>query len=58
MAEGDDTVVVPHTQSEEYSYLSSLLRQTKSANSDLKGQLQLQMIRGNRQPCQLEKVGV
>ena len=41
--EGDDTVVVPHTQSEEYSYLSSLLRQTKSANNDLRGQLQLQM---------------
>ena len=43
LVEGEDTVVVPHTQSEEYSYLSSLLRQTKSNNSDLKGQLQLQM---------------
>ena len=43
LVEGEDTVVVPHTQSEEYSYLSSLLRQTKSNNTDLKGQLQLQM---------------
>ena len=43
LEEGDDTGVVPHTQSSEYSYLSDLLKQTKSANNDLKSQLQLQM---------------
>ena len=43
--EGDseDQTFVPHTQSDEYSYLSTLLKQTKEANTDLKKQLQLQM---------------
>ena len=44
--EDETTSVVPHTQSEEYSYLSSLLQQTKEANTDLKKQLQLQMRQG------------
>ena len=41
--DNEDTSVVPHTQSDEYSYLSSLLRQTKESNADLKKQLQLQL---------------
>ena len=38
----NETVLVPHTQSEEYSYLSSLLADTQKSNEELKKQLQEQ----------------
>ena len=40
--ESDDTVVVPHTQSDEYNYLSTLLTNTQKSNEELKKQLQEQ----------------
>ena len=36
----DSTVVVPHTQSDEYSYLSTLLADTQRTNAQLQKQLQ------------------
>ena len=38
----DDTIVVPHTQSDEYTYLSTLLTDTQNNNKELKKQLQEQ----------------
>lgn len=38
----DTTVLVPHTQSQEYTYLSSLLSDTQNSNRELKKQLQEQ----------------
>ena len=38
----NETVMVPHTQSEEYSYLSSLLTNTQRSNEELKQQLKEQ----------------
>ena len=35
----NETVLVPHTQSDEYSYLSSLLADTQRSNEELKQQL-------------------
>merc|ERR1719450_1011735 len=40
--ESDDTMVIPHTQSDEYSYLSTLLTNTQKSNGELKKQLQEQ----------------
>ena len=40
--ESDETIVVPHTQSDEYSYLSTLLTNTQKSNGELKKQLQEQ----------------
>ena len=34
----NETVMVPHTQSEEYSYLSTLLTETQGSNEELKKQ--------------------
>ena len=38
----NETVMVPHTQSEEYSYLSSMLTNTQRSNEELKQQLKEQ----------------
>ena len=38
----NETVLVPHTQSDEYSYLSSLLADTQKSNEELKKQLKEQ----------------
>jgi len=41
-AQDDTTVVIPHTLSDEYTYLSTLLTNTQTSNMELKKQLQEQ----------------
>ena len=47
----NETVMVPHTQSEEYSYLSSLLTNTQRSNEELKKQPHLNIEKVRTRKC-------
>ena len=47
----NETVMVPHTQSEEYSYLSSLLTETQGSNEELKKQPHLNIEKVRARKC-------
>ena len=47
----NETVMVPHTQSEEYSYLSTLLTETQGSNEELKKQPHLNIEKVRARKC-------